>query len=130
MKILIKALLISSCVCSCTHISGDSVTGKYSYTTLGGDAHGIAQTSAGYTAESLVTSPSFLEGSKTIRTGLYMAAAKAIAGSLSSAYTSVSKSNAAADVTKHAATEGTKQVISNNQTAVEQASIAAKQLTQ
>jgi hypothetical protein len=110
---------------SCTSAYTNSQKGIAYYGSVGGDAKGLAMTAEGMTAESLETSKSFSDLSKTVRTGIYMGAARAITNSLAGAYKSVTNAKTAAGTAQAQAAEATKQTAIQAQAATEQAALLA-----
>lgn len=109
LRYLLFATAISAACPACTVMRGNANAGTYIYASIGGDAHGFAQTANSVTAESMTTSPSFQEINKTARLGIGVAGAVGITKDLSSSWRTVSNTKTAASVSNTAAAEATKQ---------------------
>lgn len=119
-------LMLSFALSSCTSIYGNRDKGTFLYTTLGGDAKGLALTPEGATAESVVTSESFRQASDTIRRLVYAQVAGSVLRSAAQSWRSVSNAKSAAGTARVQATEATKQSAISAQAATEQAKIASE----
>lgn len=87
MKPLISLLLLA-CLSSCTSIYGDRNTGKFYAGSVLGKIQGLAVTPNGATA----TSIDHDEANKSVRSYIYADAAKAITGTLTKGWQSVTQS--------------------------------------
>lgn len=94
---------------SCTVVHTDATKGTSTLASLGGDMADYAGTPNGATFTRMENSTSFREINKSIRFGLGVAAAADVARSGLEAWKANTSTKAAADVTKHAATQTTKQ---------------------
>ena len=109
-RLLILCALLSSCVLSsCTSIQTNRNNGTTSLNSLGGNIQGYAATPEGAAVAGVDNSTSFREVTNTIKTGLWLAGAAEIAKSISDAYKTSQATKAAADVSKNAANQVTKQ---------------------
>lgn len=130
-RLLLSLCLL--CLTSCTVISGDASTGKYSYASVGGNVTNYAQTSSGVTAAAIDNASGFRELNKSARFGIGAAAVVGIAKDLSASYTATTNAKTAAGVNKAAGAEATKQAgiaadVSKAKIAAESAPVATSAL--
>ena len=94
---------------ACTIVHTDANKGTSTLASLGGDMSDYAGTPNGATFTRMDNSSSFRELNKSIRFGLGVAAAANVAKSGLDAWKSTSNTKTAADVSKNAASQATKQ---------------------
>lgn len=107
--LLLLLLLLLLWLPACTIVHTDANKGTSTLASLGGDMSDYAGTPNGATFTRMENSGSFRELNKSIRFGLGVAAAANVAKSGLDAWKSTANTKTAADVSKHAATQGTKQ---------------------
>lgn len=108
MKTILTCLLLLF-LNACTVVHTDATKGTSTLASLGGDMSDYAGTPNGATFTRMDNSNSFREVNKSLRFGLGAAAAANVAKSGISAWQSTANTKTAADVSKHAATQTTKQ---------------------